>query len=177
MNVSRPQSRNHGYPASMVLDGLSLMLLSTTNFDAAEQRRDGASDFEYRNEFFHLRCLGVLRIGGPWGLQPEFHWLRQWATAQGRHAFDHRREDFFPALFVKLRAPGNSTWNLGYLASHHQWDHAVGTWHDDQAGYTDKIKLSWTYAFRPAARVRFALSHELDLDRFGGGNVQFQMNF
>jgi len=151
--------------------------LSHYRFEAAEQGRDGAAGFEYGNEFVHLRGLGVFRIGGPWGLRPEINWLRQWASARGSRTFEHRREDFFPALFVALRAPGKSNWELGYLASHHQWDHAVGTWHDDQAGYTDKIKLSWTYAFRPAARVRFALSHELDLDRFGGGNVQFQMNF
>ncbi len=151
--------------------------LAHYRFEAAEQRRDGTAGFDYRNEFIHLRGLGVLPIGGPWGLRPEIHWLRQWASARGGRVFDHRREDFFPALFVELRAPGNSTWDLGYLSSHHQWDHSVGTWSDNRAGYTDKIKLGWTYAFRPTAHVRFSLSHELDLNRFGGGNVQYQMNF
>ncbi len=146
-------------------------------FEAVEQRRDGAAGFEYGNEFVHLRGLGVVGIGGSWGLRPEIHWLRQWASARGRREFDHRREDFFPALFVELRAPGKSTWELGYLASHHQWEYAVGGWTDNRDGYTDKIKFGWTYAFLPAARVQFSLSHELDLDRFGGGNVQYQMNF
>jgi hypothetical protein len=146
-------------------------------FEAAEQRRDGVAGFEYANEFVHLRGLGVVGIGDLWGLRPEIHWLRQWASAGGRRDFIHRREDFFPAVFVELHAPGKSTWELGYLASHHQWNHAVGDWVDNRDGYTDKIKFGWTYAFLPTARVQFSLSHELDLDRFGGGNVQYQMNF
>ncbi len=146
-------------------------------FQASEQRRDGASGFDYSNEFVHLRGLGVMGIGGPWGLRPEMHWLRQWAAAVGRRDFTHNREDFFPALFVELHAPGKSTWELGYMASHHQWDYTVGDWTDSRKDFTDKIKLGWTYAFLPTARVQFSLSHELDLDRFGGGNVQYQMNF
>ena len=147
------------------------------SFEASEQRRDGVDGFEYANEYVHLRGLGVVRIGGSWGLRPEIHWLRQWATATGRHEFDHRREDFFPAVFVELHAPGKSTWELGYLTSHHQWDFAAGGTTDSRDGYTDKIKLGWAYAFLPTARVQLSLSHELDLDRFGGGSVQYQMNF
>ena len=63
------------------------------------------------------------------------------------------------------------------MGTHHQWEYSIGDWLDDRAGYTDKIKLGWTYAFLPTARVQFSLSHELDLERFGGGNVQFQMVF
>ena len=147
------------------------------SFEADEQRRDGVDGFEYGNEFVHLRGLGVLGIGGSWGLRPEINWLRQWASSTGRREFDHRREDFFPALFVELHAPGKSTWELGYMATHHQWEYTAGGWVDNRDAYTDKIKFGWTYAFLPTARVQFSVSHELDLDRFGGGNVQFQMNF
>lgn len=146
-------------------------------FEASEQRRDEVAGFEYDNEFVHLRGLGVVGIGGSWGLRPEIHWLRQWASARGRFEFTHRREDFFPAVFVELHAPGKSTWELGYLTSHHQWEYVVDGRTDNRSGYTDKLKLGWTYAFLPTARVQFSLSHELDLDRFGGGNVQYQMNF
>jgi len=146
-------------------------------FEADEQQRNGTAGFEYTNEFVHLRGLGVVGIGGPWGLRPEVHWLRQWASAEGRREFTHRREDFFPALFVELHAPGKSTWELGYMGTHHQWDYSSGDWVDNRSAYTDKIKFGWTYAFLPTARVQFSVSHEVDLDRFGGGNVQFQMNF
>ena len=146
-------------------------------FEASEQRRDGVAGFEYANEFVHLRGLGMVGIGGSWVLRPEIHWLRQWAAATGRYEFDHRREDIFPAVFVELHAPGKSTWELGYMASHHQWNFVAGGTTDNHDGYTDKIKFGWTYAFLPTARVQFSLSHELDLDRFGGGNVQYQMNF
>ena len=50
-------------------------------------------------------------------------------------------------------------------------------WTDDTSDYTDKIKLGWSYAFTQVARVQFSISHELDLERFGGGNVMFQINF
>lgn len=146
-------------------------------FLAAEQGRDGAACFDYSHEFVHLRGLGVMGIGGPWGLRPEIHWLRQWAADAGPRDFTHNRKDFFPALFVELHAPGKSTWELGYLASHHQWDYTAGDWTDTRNAYTDKIKLGWTYAFLPTARFQFSLSHEVDLDRFGGGNIQYQMNF
>ena len=147
------------------------------SFEADEQRRDGVTGFAYGNEFVHLRGLGVVGIGGSWGLRPEINWLRQWASSTGRREFDHRREDFFPALFVELHAPGKSTWELGYMATHHQWEYTAGDWVDNRDAYTDKIKFGWTYAFLPAARLQISLSHEVDLDRFGGGNVQFQMNF
>jgi hypothetical protein len=146
-------------------------------FQAAEQRRDGAADFEYANEFVHLRGLGMIGMGGPWKLRPEIHWLRQWAVAVNRRDFTHNREDFFPAVFVEFHSLGKSIWELGYLASHHQWDYTAGDSTDNRKGFTDKIKLGWTYAFLPTARVQFSLSHELDLDRFGGGNIQYQMNF
>jgi hypothetical protein len=151
--------------------------VSHYRFEASEQGRDEAQSFDYSNEYVHLRGLGVIGIGGPWGLRPEIHWLRQWATADGRREFTHRRDDFFPALFAELNAPGKSTWELGYMGTHHQWEYSVGGWSDDRQGYTDKIKLGWTYAFLPTARLQFSLSHELDLDRFGGGNVQFQTVF
>jgi len=146
-------------------------------FQAAEQRRDGVRGYEYTNEFVHLRGLGVIGIRESWSLRPEFNWLRQWTTAVERRDFTHDREDFFPAFFVELHAPGESTWELGYLASHHEWDYTVGVWTDTQNGYTDKIKVGWTYAFPPTARVQFSLSHELGLGRFGGGNVLYQMHF
>lgn len=162
-----------------LLSGSGFLAIQASHyrFQASEQRRDGAADYAYSNEFVHLRGLGVMGIGGPWGLRPEIHWLRQWASAEGRRDFTHNREDFFPALFVELHAPGESTWELGYLASHHQWDYTVGNWTDHRNEYTDKIKLGWTYAFLSTARVQFSLSHEVDLDRFGGGNVQYQINF
>jgi len=146
-------------------------------FEAEDQGRGSADDLAYANEYVHLRGLGVVAVGGPWGLRPEVHWLRQWASSAGRRDFTHRREDFFPALFVELRTPGKSTWELGYMAAHYGWDYASGAWRDESDGFTDKIKLGWTYAFRPDARLQLSLSHELDLDRFGGGNVQYQMNF
>jgi len=151
--------------------------VSHYRFEAAEQLRNGTADFEYANEFVHLRGLGVVGIGRSWGLRPEIHWLRQWASAEGRREFTHMREDFFPAVFVELHAPGKSTWELGYMGTHHQWEYSAADWVDNRDAYTDKIKLGWTYAFLPTARVQFSVSHEVDLDRFGGGNVQFQMNF
>jgi hypothetical protein len=146
-------------------------------FAAAEAWHAPAAAYDYRNEVMHLRAVALLRTAATFGLRPEFHWLRQWADSAGWYAFDHRREDVFPALFVELRAPGRSTWELGYLASHHTWDHVDAGVPDHVADYTDKLKLGWTFAFTPVAALQLSLSHELDLERFGGGNVQYQMLF
>ena len=84
---------------------------------------------------------------------------------------------FFPALFIELRSPGLSVWELGYLACHHSWDYVSPTVDDHTDDYTDKLKLGWTYPFTPRARLQLSLSHEIDLERFGGGNIQFQILF
>ena len=143
--------------------------LSHYRFQAAEQVRSDAESYDYRNEFVHLKALGVVPLGDTWGLRPEINWLRQWSAASGRREFAHEREDFFPALFVELRAAGKSIWELGYMAVHYQW---AGV-----DGFTDKVKLGWTYALLPTARFQVSLSHEVDLNRFGGFNIQYQMNF
>ncbi|MFN2369734.1 MAG: hypothetical protein ABR506_01120, partial [Candidatus Krumholzibacteriia bacterium] len=147
--------------------------LNHWDFRASEARRDGEGGYAYRNAWLHARALAVLDLSPRVGLRPEFHWLRQWATADGRRTFDHRREDLFPALFVQWRTGGRTTWELGYMAVHYSWQHA-GV---DDAGYTDKVKLGWIFAPTPAARLQLSLSHEVDLDRFGGGNIQYQMLF
>jgi hypothetical protein len=146
-------------------------------FAAAEAWHVPAAAYDYRNEVVHLRALALLGTGATWGLRPEFHWLRQWSNSVGWYAFQHRREDIFPALFIELHAPGRSTWELGYLASHHAWDHVDEGVPAYVSDYTDKVKLGWTFAFTPAAALQLSLSHELDLQRFGGGNVQYQMVF
>jgi hypothetical protein len=146
-------------------------------FAASESGREPDAGFAYANEYLHVEGLAVLRLGGAWGLRPEVHWLRQWASSSGRRNFDLRREDFFPAVFVELRAPGRSTWELGYMATHHQWEFREDGLPDDYAGFTDKVKLGWTFAFTPRSRLTFSLSHEVDIQRFGGGNVQYQMMF
>lgn len=146
-------------------------------FDATEQKRHAADSFDYTNEYVHLRGLAVFALNNSWGLRPEFHWLWQTATAEGRDNIFHHREDVFPALFIELHSSGKSSWELGYLASSRQWDFETGNQTTNGSDYTDKIKLGWSYAFQPTARVQFSLSHELDLHRFGGGNVQYQMDF
>ena len=147
------------------------------DFAAAESWRDPTDSYDYRNESVHLRIQYLMRTQRTFGLRPELHWLRQRAHSEGYWYFDHRRDDFFPALFCELRAPGRSTWELGYLASHYRWDFtsAVGPEHVDD--FTDKVKLGWSYAFAPRALLQLSVSHEIDLDRFGGGNVQFQILF
>lgn len=162
-----------------LLDAPDFLAVEATHyrFRAAERRRDATAGYDYANEFVHLRALGVLGIGDAWALRPEFHWLRQRTSAAGRRAFTHEREDVFPAVFVEHRTSGASTWELGYMAVHHAWEYDAGGRTDDRSGSTDKVKLGWTYAFRPDARIQLSLSHEVDLERFGGGNVQYQMHF
>ena len=45
------------------------------------------------------------------------------------------------------------------------------------SGATDKLKLAWTFLFSEHARALVGLSHEPELNRFGGGNVQLQAIF
>ena len=147
--------------------------LAHYRFTADEVRRDGADGYAYRHEWVHAHALAELAAGPRLVLRPELHWVRQWASGRGARAFAHTREDVIPALSVRLATGGRGAWELGYMGTHHRWEHTAGR----QDAWTDKVKLGWLFAFTPRARLQASLSHELDLERFGGGNVQFQVLF
>lgn len=146
-------------------------------FEGEQESRPPGQDFTYRNEWVHLRMLVVRPLGRSWTLRPEVHWLRQWSRAEGLRRFHHRREDIFPAVFLQRHGGGKSRWELGYMATHYRWRGSYEGAPDRGDGFTDKIKLGWTWAFLPTARLQLSLSHEVDLERFGGFNVQYQMIF
>lgn len=150
------------------------------DFAAAESWYDREAPYDrydYHNEWLHLRAQGVLRTADAFGLRPELHWVRQWSRSSGRWDFDLDRTDFFPALFGEWRAADWSTWELGYMACHHRWDYTNFGDTSSVDDYTDKVKLGWTCAFTPTAILQLSISHEIDLQQFGGGNVQFQTLF
>jgi len=146
-------------------------------FAAAECHRDADHSYAYDNESLHLRARWVLHARRTWGLRSEMHWLRQWSASSGRWNFRYRREDLFPALFGQWRPSASSTLELGYMACLHRWDYDTPWGPRPVNDYTDKVKLGWLYAFTPEARLQVSISHEVDLDRFGGGNIQYQMTF
>jgi hypothetical protein len=156
-------------------DGDRLLQAGLSHYDFRETRDDHGGDpgQSYANEWLHAHALAVVRLSPRTGLRPELHWLRQWARAAGPRTFRHTRQDLFPAVFVQWRADARTTWELGYMAVHYGWEHSGG----DDTGTTDKVKLGWIFAPTPAARLQVSLSHEVDLDRFGGGNIQYQMLF
>jgi hypothetical protein len=68
---------------------------------------------------------------------------------------------------------------VGYLATPYEWDYVSrdGTAPYNAASSVDKLTLAWTFVFSENARALLSLSHEPEVNRFGGGNLQLQAAF
>ena len=65
------------------------------------------------------------------------------------------------------------------MGSLQSWDYeGVFEIDDPQVdAYIDKLELAYTFDFSSKAYLKIAISHVIALSGFGGGNVQFAMDF
>lgn len=119
---------------------------------------------------FSFRENGRIRLGG--------HYLVQKANASEFKNFDYNRTEILPFL-VYEHLWGKHTVELAYMGTNYRWDYDADNDIEDysQNGFASKVKLGWTYEFNENAVLQLSISHELSLNRFGGGNGQFMMFF
>ena len=67
----------------------------------------------------------------------------------------------------------------GFLFSIFNWDYVSYAGRDnyDRKDNSTKLMLGYQYQFDNNAIILFSLSHEIDTDGFGGGDLQYMMFF
>lgn len=141
---------------------------------AAQVHRDGAHSHDYTGWLQRLALRGLLPLDERWRLRAELHHVTQRADATGWRAFGYRREETMAALFGEWRWNGRHRVEAGYLEARSRWRYAG---EPATSGRADKISLAVRFGFAADAALLLALSHEVDLQRFGGFNVQVHAPF
>lgn len=136
---------------------------------AAETRRVASTSYDYSGWLQHLSLCGLAPLDERWRLRAEFHGAAQRADATGWRAFGCRREETMAAVYGEWNWGGDHRLEAGYLNTWYEWRYAG---EPASSGRADKISFAVRFGFTAEAALRLALSHELNLQRFGGFNVQ-----
>ena len=88
------------------------------------------------------------------------------------------RREIIPFIFWEWFI-GPGIFEAGYMGSAQQWDYAGQADIDDPHvdSYIDKIELAYTFDFNSRAFLKIGISQMASLSGFGGGNVQFFLDF
>lgn len=141
--------------------------------------RDPAGSTRIEEEVLVPSLRSLVALGERWTGRFELHRLRRGKTAdRGAHE-QYDRSEWMPAAFATWRASDRQSWELGYMLTSYEWSETVtpAPAASTREGTTDKLSLAWIYAPSPAMSLKLLLSHEPDLAKFGGGNVQLRGTF
>jgi len=147
-------------------------------FEEGVAFRDSTRNYQYQNRIARGKLLYYFPMGSNFRGRAELHYLSQRATAQGTRDYDYDRDEVPWAASLEWLID-RSIVEVSYLATSIEWHYETrdATPRDDYTGYESKLKLAWTYLFSPQARMLFSLSHQPEIERFGGFNVQVQVLF
>lgn len=143
--------------------------LSLNETAAAEVHRDGIYSHDYAGWLQHLSLSGLLPLDHRWRLRAEVHRASQRTDVTGWRAFRYRREETMAAVYGEWRWGGRHLLEAGYLNTWYDWQYAGEA---AENGRADKVSLAVQFGFVAEAALRFSLSHEVNLQRFGGFNLQ-----
>jgi hypothetical protein len=141
---------------------------------AAETRRANLYSHDYTGRLQHLALSGLVPLDDHWRLRGELHRAAQRADATGWQAFGYRRQETMAALFGEWRWHGRHQLEAGYLNTWYDWRYAG---EPTTCGRADKISLAVQLGFVAEATLRLSVNHEVNLQRFGGFNVQIYAPF
>ena len=147
------------------------------SFMEGKQFYDQEFNYSYSNKINDIAFEGIYNFKEMNNFRLVSHYLFQRAGSSGFNAHDFERNETMNGLFYE-RIIGNNFIEVGYMFSIFNWDYNS---QDNEKDYyrkdnSSKVKLSWTYQFNNA-QLQFSLSHEIDTNGFGGGNLQYQMFF
>ena len=148
------------------------------NFHEAKSFRFPFYDFDYQNRIDSYRLSYITPLADRYRLRLGSFYIRQRASARGYKSHDYKRQEFVPYVFGEMFA-GPGIVELGYMLSNYQWDYVAPRPLDDDTrdDYIDKIKIAYTFNLQDRAYLQFSVSHVTMIQGFGGGNVQFWMQF
>ncbi|MBN1559531.1 hypothetical protein JW998_04735 [candidate division KSB1 bacterium] len=142
------------------------------NFDSPE------ANYSYENRIEIGKIGYITPVGEKYRLRFGAHIIVQHAASENYGAHTYTRQEIIPFIFAEKNA-GPGTIEAGYMGSVQKWDY-VGSFeitHPHRNDYIDKLKLAYTFNFDDRVYLQFAVSHVTTIWGFGGGNVQFWMEF
>jgi len=142
--------------------------------DACLLRGDSEAE-AVESELHDLSLRANVEFSRRYELRGELHRIWQEATGRGPGTYDYGRDEWIPALFFCWLPAGWNRLEAGAMTTFYDFDSLPDR--DAESGSATKLKLGWYLRLKKTARLGFSLSHEPDPQRFGGGNIQFQVLF
>ena len=148
------------------------------NFDESRRYRDTADDYRYSNRIFFTRLRYIFPVRRVWQVNCALLYVNQDADAGILKNYSFHRNEYIPVLFLK-RSISDNALKIGYFGSFYDmdFDDSIDANYYDINDYIDKITAGWIHSFSSRAKILLSLSHVVSLKNFGGGNMQFFMNF
>ncbi len=106
------------------------------------------------------------------------NYIIQDAGSRGFREHDYTRKELASGIFY-MRYFSEHALEAGFMMSIFDWKYVS---YPDQDNYSrtdnsSKVMLAYHYTFKNNARFIFSISHEIDTEGFGGGNLQYIMFF
>ena len=158
----------------------SLLQFSAEHYDFLESHRyyQAENNYRFSDQLTHGAVKYLMRI------HPNSHLILQahgvWMNAEscGYRAHDFSRLDMMPAAFYKFFT-GKNTLIFGYFHSQFEWEYLsrAGIRNYNKQGLTEKLLIGWSWQFNKQANIQISLSHETELNNFGGGSIRYRIFF
>lgn len=162
-------------------DAGPLLEASWVQAEDAERRayRQATFDHDYAGWYRVLSLRAVQPVAPRWRVRGELHRLDRRAHATGWRAFSYRRHEVMPAVWGEWAWSPRRTVELGYLGTFYHWRRrdAQRPESETRDGYADKVELALIHRLAGEAAIKLSLSHELSLERFGGGSLRLITGF
>ena len=159
-------------------DSFIELTYSYYTFNETREFENTLFGYDYKNRIDLYKLAYITPLGEKYRLRFGSHGVSQKASATGYREHDYSHREIIPFIFWEWFI-GPGIFETGYMGSVHQWDYEGQSDIDDPHfdGYIDKIELAYTFDFDSRAMLKIGVSQMASLSGFGGGNVQFFMDF
>jgi hypothetical protein len=147
-------------------------------FSELKTFRQPGLDYDYTNRQLNFAAEYIQTFRDRHRLRFLAHYIQQDAGSRGFNEHDYDRTDVLGGAFYEYLWP-TSGLMFAYAfgipdAEYFSLDDTRNFTLDD---YRDKVIVGWRHNFSADAQILFSISHEVSINGFGGGNLQFQMFF
>ena len=187
VNLISPEINYHSQKINNVNSSLFYLLnknsISSFNyyfysFDESENFYETENNFSYSNEIHDFSIELIYNFKKLNNFRLQSHYLIQNAGSIGYRAHDYERKESLNGVYYE-RIFSNFSIEGGYLFSFYTRKYNGTLSNNDYSknDFSSKIKISWNYKFNKNAVLQLSLSHEIDTNGFGGGNLLYMMFF
>ncbi|MGM0508284.1 MAG: hypothetical protein ACQERZ_03870 [Fusobacteriota bacterium] len=128
-------------------------------------------NYKYDKDIYIFRSNQIYPIGNELNLKVEMDYVYKKGNAKGYMNYNLIRTEKILGAFINKRIQKNIL-ELGYFGSFINKEKN----NFKEYSYIDKAILKWEYDFGPS-RLQVSISHVLQLQGFGGGNIQYFLSF